>query len=68
VITRQQDSIASHVVECEGEHAVQLTDEGVSPRLVGMDQDFGVAVRPERVSHPGQSGREFTVIVDFSVE
>src|SRR2546429_2126071 len=67
-IPREQQSPPGAVPEGEGEHAPQPLDARRPERLVGLQDDLGVALRPEGAPFRLQRGAQVSEVVDLAVE
>ena len=67
-IARQQHAASVQVADRERKHAVEPLDARVAVFLVGVDDRFGVGVRPEPVSARLEIAPQLEVVVDFAVE
>src|SRR6266849_6200297 len=63
-IPREQQPPLAAVPEGEGEHTPKLLDARRPERLVGLQDDLGVALRPEGVPLRLQRGAQVTEVVD----
>ena len=68
MISRQQDSLALHVVNREREHAVQFSHKVVAELLVRMDEPFGIAVRSKAMAALEQALCQLSVVLDVAIE
>ena len=67
-VPNQQQALPAGVPQREGKLAVQVLHEIVAILLVGMDDDFGVAVGAEPVSRVQQDLAQLDVIENLAVE
>ena len=67
-VAREEERALDGVPDREGEHADQLLGAALAHLLVEMDDDLGVALRPELMSLGDQLAAEFAVVVDLAVE
>ena len=67
-VAGQKQTAMRLVPDREGEHAVHPLGKRVSPRLVAVHQDLGVAPRAEAVPPSLQLGPELFEVVDVAVE
>ena len=67
-VTRQQQGPLLTVPDGESEHAVEALDEAVTPLLVAVHDDLGVAARPKPVTTGDQLVTKLGMVVDLAVE
>ena len=67
-VPRQKQFPPLSIIDGEGKHAVQMFDAIGAPLLVSGEDDFGVAIGPERYIARRQFLAKLPEVVDFSVE
>ncbi len=65
-VAHQQQPLGALVPDGEGEHAVQVSGDVLTPFGTGAQDHLGVAAGTEAVSQVRQSGPEFVVVVDLA--
>src|SRR5207253_549063 len=67
-VARKKERLAITVPEREGEHAAEALDATLAPRLPGMHDHLGVALRAEDVAEGNQFRNERLEVVELAVE
>jgi hypothetical protein len=67
-VARQQQTAAVALPEGEGEHALQMAHAILAPGVIGLEDDFGVAVGEKVIATLTEFGAQLPVVVDGTVE
>ena len=67
-VARQHDTAAVAFPDCECEHAMEAFDAARSPRVIGLQDDLGIAGGEEAIAAILQLGAQGTKIVNAAVE
>src|SRR5262249_26471313 len=67
-VARDDEALLANIPDGEPEHAVEAIQNVVTPLLVTVDDDFGVAVGAKLVAVAQQFALEFGEIVNLAVE
>ena len=66
-VTREQNFALAAIEQREGPHAIKMADASFAPMGVGVQNDFGVAVRPENAAGVFELASQLGEIIDLPI-